>query len=80
MKQVIDGKTYNTETATKVGRYWNGLCPGDFRAMDESLYQTKKGAWFLAGKGGPMTKYSVSYGDATGGGSGIEEFFETEEA
>jgi len=25
MKQVIDGKLYNTETAIEIGSYWNGL-------------------------------------------------------
>lgn len=35
MKQVIDGKLYNTETATKIGSYWNGLS-NIFRLMKYS--------------------------------------------
>lgn len=71
MKAVINGKRYNTETAEEVGEYQNALGYNDFRHIEESLYKTKKGAFFLAGSGGPMTKYSQAVGDMTGGGSGI---------
>ena len=71
MKKIINGKTYNTETAEEVGHYWNGLGTGDFRNISEKLYQTTKGAWFLAGEGGPMTKYARPCGNMTGGGSNI---------
>lgn len=66
MKKIIDGKMYNTETATRIG---NGGSPGgvsrsDFNYYyDEDLYRTKKGAFFLVGEGGPMTKYSRNCGD-----------------
>lgn len=43
MKQVIDGKLYDTETATKIGSYWNGLSTSDFRRVSEELYRTKSG-------------------------------------
>ena len=59
MKQIIDGKIYNTETATFLGRDYDG---DGFRAYDESLYRTPRGRYFLAGEGGPMTKYAVSTG------------------
>lgn len=43
-KRIIDGKTYNTETATMIGGYWNEENPpvtyGNF------LYQTRFGAFF----------------------------------
>jgi len=58
MKKVIDGKTYNTKTATEIGNYHNSLGLSDFRHIDESLYVTKKGTYFTAGDGGPMTKYA----------------------
>jgi hypothetical protein len=58
MKQVIDGKTYNTETAEEIFKYWNNHPAGDLRYCEESLYKTKKGAFFIAGEGGPMTKYA----------------------
>ena len=62
MKQIINGKTYNTETATELGHYWNGLSDSDFRHISESLYRTKNGRYFLAGEGGPMTRYSHPVG------------------
>ena len=70
MKQVINGKIYNTETAEKLHEYNNGM-GNDFRAYDEALYLTKKGAFFIAGSGGPMTKYAKSCGNMTTGSSGI---------
>ena len=72
MKQVIDGKTYNTETATEIHNHNNGLGKGDFRYLDESLYKTPKGRFFLAGEGGAMTRYAKSYGNTSTGGSGIQ--------
>ena len=43
MKQSIDGKVYNTETAKKLAHYWNGLGASDFGNLSEDLYITKKG-------------------------------------
>lgn len=71
MKKVIGGKIYNTATATEVASYSNGFGCRDFRSMDETLYKTKKGSWFLAGEGGPMTKYARPCGNMTSGGEDI---------
>jgi len=71
MKKVIGGKMYNTETAEELFSFDNGLGGGDFRAMEETLYVTKKGTYFLAGSGGPMSKYSEPCGNMTSGGSGF---------
>jgi hypothetical protein len=40
---------------------------------EETLYRTKKGAWFLAGSGGPSTKYAERVGPNGGWieGSGL---------
>lgn len=77
MKKIIDGKTYNTDTATELGNYRNN--PGNFSFVDESLYRTKKGAYFLAGKGGPMSKYAQSCGlNEWCGGSDIHPISEQE--
>lgn len=60
MKRVIDGKVYNTETAEEVADA-SARCPrSDFQYWEETLYRTKKGVWFLYGKGGPMTHYAKS--------------------
>ena len=71
MKRIIAGKRYDTETAKRVAKYRNGLGRGDFRNYNEELYRTPRGNWFLAGEGGPMTKYSQPCGDMTSGGEGI---------
>jgi hypothetical protein len=57
MKAIINGKTYNTETATEIGHY-SRFGYTDFRYIDEGLFRTKKGNYFLAGEGGAMTHYS----------------------
>lgn len=72
MKQVIDGLTYNTETAQEVGSWDNGLGRNDFNNCSETLYKTKNGRFFLAGEGGPMTRWSQPAGNMTSGGSGIQ--------
>lgn len=71
MKKIINGKIYNTKTAEMVVAYDNGLGNRDFKGYSEELYRTKKGAWFLSGEGGPMTKYSRACGNMTSGGSNI---------
>ena len=72
MKKVIDGKMYNTETAEFLGKSWNGNATTDFAYCCEKLYRTKKGKFFLHGKGGAMTRYSQKCGNNTRcGGEGI---------
>lgn len=71
MKKVINRKTYNTETATEITKYWNGLSYTDFGYFYETLYRTKKGNWFLHGEGGPLTKYSRNVGNMKTGGDDI---------
>lgn len=41
MKQVIDGKLFNTETAERVAHDDNSLPVNDFNNWDETLYRTK---------------------------------------
>lgn len=74
MRQVIDGLTYNTETATEVGAADNigtgASSWSDFSAWSATLYRTKNDRYFLAGEGGPMTRFGRPTGD--GGTSGGE--------
>ena len=69
MKKVIDGKLYDTQTATMIASYANGGSWRDFQHYEEELYRTKRGTFFLAGEGGPMTEYSrrVDQNSCTGG-------------
>ena len=58
MRQIINGKLYDTDTADECG-YWYYGRPGDFFYEDETLYRKATGEFFIAGKGGPKTKYSI---------------------
>ena len=59
MKKIINGKMYNTESAKNIGNTYGGGGVNDFRYYFETLYLKKTGEFFLAGRGGPMSKYSV---------------------
>ncbi len=78
MKKVINGKMYNTETATLVGSWDNGLYDRDFGRCAEDLYKKKTGEFFLCGSGGPMSKYAVCHGNSTSGDTVIIPMTEKE--
>ena len=42
MKGTFEGKRYDTETAEKIGVYWNGNNTYDFHYEEIILYKTKK--------------------------------------
>jgi hypothetical protein len=72
MKAIIEGKTYNTETADRICTLpCSAEGSGDFRYHDTDLYRTPKGTFFIAGVGGPMTMWARSVGNGTSGGSGV---------
>jgi hypothetical protein len=72
MKKIINGKLYNTETATCLGSWSNGHDVGDFTYCEESLYRTKSGNYFIFGLGGANSKYSQQCGqNSYSGGSDI---------
>jgi len=72
MKKIINGRLYNTDTARKVAGYWNRLSERDFGYCREALYCKRTGEYFLAGEGGPQSKYSRSTGqNSWSGGEGI---------
>jgi len=58
MIQVIDGKRYNTETATEIACWDNDLPSKEFNFIEETLYRTPKGAFFLYGRGGANSPYA----------------------
>lgn len=47
MKQIIDGKLYDTEAATFHCSHWNGKHWQDFNHREDELYETAKGALFF---------------------------------
>lgn len=71
MKQIIGKKVYDTEKATLLAEYWNGLSTGDFCYVRERLYITDNGNFFMHGDGGPMSIYSERIGRNTTGISKI---------
>jgi hypothetical protein len=72
MKQIIGGLTYNTETADCIGRA-SLDDSSDFRWWSAGLYRTKKGRFFLAGRGNGLSRFAQSCGNqGSCAGSGIE--------
>lgn len=69
MKKIINGKRYDTTTATLVGEWSNGYNYSDFKHCEEELYRTPRGNWFTVGKGGPMSPYARSTGQNQWSGS-----------
>ena len=56
MRKIIGKKVYDTETADYIENY-SYSNRRDFRYVDEDLYRTGKGNWFLAGEGGALSDY-----------------------
>ena len=71
MKRIIDGKTYNAETAKLICETGNNEYSTDFRYENSRLYVTRKGAYFVAGDGGALSRFSVAEGNGYRGGAGI---------
>ena len=71
MKKVINGRMYNTETAGWIAETGNNLGQNDFHWEEEDLYQKKTGEFFLAGRGGALTKYGKGDGRYLWGSSQI---------
>lgn len=72
MKRVINGLTYNTETATEIAFVGSNLSMSDFRYKEETLYITKNKRFFIAGEGHGMTRWATNNGNSSGWGEGIE--------
>lgn len=71
MKRIIDGKLYNTDTAEFIGEASNTWRVSDYSYYHEELYRTKKGSFFLYGKGNGASKYRSYEGDGFGPGEKI---------
>ena len=66
--KIIEGLRYSTLTATEICNFESSSGRGDFRYEDTSLYLSPRGRFFLAGCGGPRSRWSRSaYGGYTGG-------------
>lgn len=65
MKKIINGKMYNTETATYIGYHDNNLLVNDFYYCCQELYHKRTGEFFLYGQGGLSTEYAAYRGRET---------------
>jgi hypothetical protein len=78
-RAIVNGKIYNTATATEVcDLECNATGRGDFHWHDTTLYRTKKGAFFVAGRGGPMSMWAESVNNGRIGGAGVRPVSEQE--
>lgn len=70
---VIDGKVYDTETATEIGKIGSITDDiGNFKFWAATLYVTRKGRFFMEGEGGPQSPFAESLGGrAYASGSGL---------
>lgn len=71
MKKIINGKLYNTETATEVCSWSNGYFSGDFRMVSETIFRKKTGEYFLYGWGGALSEYAETFGNNSTAGETI---------
>ena len=72
MKKIINGKRYDTSTATAVAEWENIPYVTDFSYFCETLYRKRTGEYFIYGHGNAASKYSKSEGNNTWtGGSAI---------
>lgn len=73
MKAVIDGKTYNTESARKICAVGSsdGISRSDNGYWEGDLYRTQSGRWFVQGKGNAASFFAEPYGHGSTPGSGI---------
>ncbi len=78
MKKIINGKKYDTETATKLGEDCHGY-RNDINFWSEELYRKKTGEFFLYGEGGARSQYGVQVSqNSWGGGENIIPYTEDE--
>ena len=71
MIRLLDGKTYNTNTATLICDTGNDESVTDFAFERSDLYVSKKGAYFVAGQGGPFSRFAVPDGNGQRGGASV---------
>lgn len=69
MKAIIQGKRYDTDKAVIIGEGGVGsISSGDFSYWEAGLYRTPiSRQYFLAGEGGPMTRFGQTFSDGMRG-------------
>lgn len=64
MKKIINGKRYDTDTATAIGEHEESSI-SEFNYVSETLYRKRNGEYFLHGYGHAASRYSRT--SSTGG-------------
>lgn len=81
MKAIINGVRYNTETAIEVGCSSSNEGRSNFAWWEATLYKTpRSGRFFLAGAGGPMSRFSRSAGQNSWTGGEAIQLMDEDEA
>lgn len=62
MKQIINGKMYDTKKAEEVASSESSYSYNDGRYYKETLYKTKRGNYFMFGEGGGLSPYAEHTG------------------
>lgn len=77
MEKIIDGRMYNTFTATPISTWCNGQY-GNTTYVEETLYKKRNGEFFLYGLSGAGGKYAERIDENNySGGSKIITFTES---
>ncbi len=72
MRKAIGKKSYDTARAKLVCKFESDLGKYDLEFEITELYRTARGAWFVAGTGGPASRWAVESGRGSWrGGSGL---------
>lgn len=66
MRKIINGKSYDTDTAKPIGSWDNGDY-GSFDYLSESLYRKRTGEYFIHGEGGACSRYAKPQGSGLWG-------------
>jgi hypothetical protein len=67
VRQLINGKLYDTENSTKLASWSNGYPSESDLWIEETLYKTAEGDYFICGEGGTVTPYSKRNGERHAG-------------
>jgi len=72
MTKVINGKTYRSHTAQLIVTLPRHFSKTDNRWQETRLYRNQRGAYFLAGEGGALSRWAQSTPNGAIHGEGIE--------
>lgn len=72
MRQIIERKVYDTDTAEQIGKHGSIVDKQDFHALAETLYKAPDGEYFLHCQGGAATQYAKQTNAGTTYGEEIQ--------